>query len=417
MNPQRDPKAAATAREAGNASYKKGKWAEAIGHYAQAARLDPTDPAPLLNRAQAYLKLEKWQDVVRDCNTVLNLPLQSKNIKALFRRSLARRELGDEEQDGAVQDLEMILKLEPSNSAAKEELASLRKEIEKNKKKKKDRSNPTVAKKTSTERLTGQADEELKPAVPPLSLAASSTRRIPSTSTTTTSNSSSITNTGPPDPPKGVQIPIKVVPFFSPRTSLAEKPKDGDMPVAGPSRSKTNEYTYDPKQPASTSGFAEKKAGREGKRSFAGTSVGFTGENEAETRSQKVDGKRELVREDRSRRSEVTPPVSGLDMIDRVMHAATDRERWDILTSIPTTKACVWLDPLIEPDHLATIYQAMLSAVSAKGSTKAEADDIEQIKQLVQGLRGMKRWKMVQGLLSKKEKEVIRDLSARCGLD
>jgi hypothetical protein len=99
----------------------------------------------------------RWQDVVRDCNTVLGLPSQSKNIKALFRRSLARRELGDEEQDGAVQgqcsstlakggrdrqlmeisfllwldlgkiDLEMILKLEPSNSAAKEELASLRK--------------------------------------------------------------------------------------------------------------------------------------------------------------------------------------------------------------------------------------------------------------------------------------------------
>jgi tryptophan synthase alpha subunit len=72
---------------------------------------------------------------------------------------------------------------------------------------------------------------------------------------------------------------------------------------------------------------------------------------------------------------------------------------------------------LIEPDHLATIYQAMLSAVSAKGSTKVEADDMEQTKELVQGLRGMKRWKMVQGLLSKKEKEVMRDLSARCGLD
>jgi hypothetical protein len=72
---------------------------------------------------------------------------------------------------------------------------------------------------------------------------------------------------------------------------------------------------------------------------------------------------------------------------------------------------------LIEPDHLATIYQAMLSTVSAERNTKADADDIEQTKELVQGLRGMKRWKMVQGLLSSKEKEVMRDLSARCGLD
>lgn len=204
--------------------------------------------------------------------------------------------------------------------------------MEKNKKKKKDRSNPTAVKKSSTERFTGQANEELRPAVPPLSLAASTTRRIASTSTTTTSNSSSITNTGHPDPPKGVQIPIKVVPFFSPRTSLAEKPKDGDMHVAGPSRLKTNESTSSPKQTASAAGFAEKKVGREGKRSFAGTSVDSAGENEAETRSQKADGNRELVREGSSRRSEVIPPVSGLDMIDRVMHAATDRERWDILT-------------------------------------------------------------------------------------
>jgi hypothetical protein len=204
--------------------------------------------------------------------------------------------------------------------------------MEKNKKKKKDRSKSTVVNKTSTERLTEQADEELKPAVPPLSLAASSTRRIPPTASTTTSTSSSSTKIGLPDPPKGVQIPIKVVPFFSPRASLAAKSKDEDMPVAGPSRPKPNESTSSFKQLASASGFAEKKAGREGKRSFAGTSVDPTGENEAETRSQKVDGKRELVREDRSRRSEVTPPVSGLNMIDRVMHAATDRERWDILT-------------------------------------------------------------------------------------
>lgn len=36
---------------------------------------------------------------------------------------------------------------------------------------------------------------------------------------------------------------------------------------------------------------------------------------------------------------------------------------------------------------------------------------------LVQGLKGMKRWKMVQGLLSKKEKEVLRQLNERCGLE
>jgi hypothetical protein len=56
----------------------------------------------------------------------------------------------------------------------------------------------------------------------------------------------------------------------------------------------------------------------------------------------------------------------------------------------------------------------MLSSTSSPKGTEA---DIEQVKELVQGLERMKRWKMVQGLLSKREKEVMRDLSGRCGLD
>jgi hypothetical protein len=65
----------------GNASFKRGRWTEAIGmgdhrdamrirkrafgliiagHYTTAVVSNPTDPIPYTNRAAAYLKLEKW---------------------------------------------------------------------------------------------------------------------------------------------------------------------------------------------------------------------------------------------------------------------------------------------------------------------------------------------------------------------
>ena len=86
----------------------------------------------------------------------------------------------------------------------------------------------------------------------------------------------------------------------------------------------------------------------------------------------------------------------------------------DASQAIPPAKACVWLDPLIEPDHLATIYQALLS--STTGGEKGRANT-ERARELVHGLKGMNRWKMVQGLLSKKEKEVLRQLNEQCRLE
>lgn len=62
---------------------------------------NPDDPLAFCNRAQAYLKLDKWvlvylhssrsrwQDAERDCTTALEL--QKSNIKALYRRALARK--------------------------------------------------------------------------------------------------------------------------------------------------------------------------------------------------------------------------------------------------------------------------------------------------------------------------------------
>jgi len=97
----------------GNAAFKAGDYATAIGHYTAAALADPSDPTFFLNRAAAYLKLSKYvstppkshrspshplspretrnEDAERDCTTVLGL--SNTNVKALFRRAQARAAL------------------------------------------------------------------------------------------------------------------------------------------------------------------------------------------------------------------------------------------------------------------------------------------------------------------------------------
>jgi Flp pilus assembly protein TadD len=43
----------------GNAAFKAGDYAAAVGHYTAAALADPTESTFFLNRAAAYLKLSK----------------------------------------------------------------------------------------------------------------------------------------------------------------------------------------------------------------------------------------------------------------------------------------------------------------------------------------------------------------------
>ncbi|KAI9511085.1 hypothetical protein F5148DRAFT_1281149 [Russula earlei] len=113
------PVPATASKEKGNAAFKAGDYAAAVGHYTAAALADPSDPTFFLNRAAAYLKLSKNEDAERDCTAVLSL--SNKNVKALFRRAQARvalQKLGD-----AHNDLQKALRVEPNNEAVKAELA------------------------------------------------------------------------------------------------------------------------------------------------------------------------------------------------------------------------------------------------------------------------------------------------------
>ena len=90
--------------------------------------------------------MNRWRDAERDCTTALSLAKGQSSVKALYRRSLARKALDD--IDGALEgtfhplfmspsvpntgqslkmvtDIDTVLKREPSNETAKEEKVEL----------------------------------------------------------------------------------------------------------------------------------------------------------------------------------------------------------------------------------------------------------------------------------------------------
>lgn len=104
----------------GNAFFKKQDYKKAIHFYTKAITLlsppttsspststppithDPSNPliVPLINRALAYIKLERWVEAEVDCTRALAMEggggggnAGGKNVKALVRRGIARREL------------------------------------------------------------------------------------------------------------------------------------------------------------------------------------------------------------------------------------------------------------------------------------------------------------------------------------
>ncbi|CAG8574620.1 15121_t:CDS:10 [Acaulospora morrowiae] len=107
-------------KEMGNAFFKKGNYTKAIDHYGKAMELDPKEAVFVINRAMAYLKLKKWIEAENDCTR--GLLLHPDNVKALWRRGIARREmgkLGEAKKGGGY--LEDALKLEPNEDAINEE--------------------------------------------------------------------------------------------------------------------------------------------------------------------------------------------------------------------------------------------------------------------------------------------------------
>ena len=87
-----------------------------------------------LNMAQANLKLHKFDDAKKECNSALSI--DQKSIKALYRRGVAQAALArqatlfqEDEAKAGCAYFEALLKLDPSEKQAEKELQRLRAEL------------------------------------------------------------------------------------------------------------------------------------------------------------------------------------------------------------------------------------------------------------------------------------------------
>ena len=72
-----------------------------------------------LNEALCEIKCEHWNEAIKCCNAVLEI--ESKNVKALFRRGNAH--FGKQEYQEALRDLTVAAELSPTNVEIKNMLA------------------------------------------------------------------------------------------------------------------------------------------------------------------------------------------------------------------------------------------------------------------------------------------------------
>jgi len=122
---ERTRKGLEAAKDLGNGFFSKGSVDEAVRWFSKclwllgAGALPDADADPewkssmegilRTNRAFAYIKLRQWQDADEDCSKALALNPES--VKALYRRAMARQELG--RAAAALEDVEAALRLQP----------------------------------------------------------------------------------------------------------------------------------------------------------------------------------------------------------------------------------------------------------------------------------------------------------------
>uniref|UniRef100_A0AAR2L858 RNA polymerase II-associated protein 3 n=1 Tax=Pygocentrus nattereri TaxID=42514 RepID=A0AAR2L858_PYGNA len=108
-------------KDRGNAYFKEGKYEAAVACYTKGMEVDTTNALLAANRAMAHLKLERYAEAEEDCTKAI--ALDSTYTKAFARRGTARAALGRLSE--AKEDFEQVLKLEPGNKQAMNELKKL----------------------------------------------------------------------------------------------------------------------------------------------------------------------------------------------------------------------------------------------------------------------------------------------------
>uniref|UniRef100_A0A8C4HWX3 RNA polymerase II-associated protein 3 n=1 Tax=Dicentrarchus labrax TaxID=13489 RepID=A0A8C4HWX3_DICLA len=119
-----DREKALAEKEKGNTFFKDGKYDEAIECYTRGMDADPYNPVLPTNRATSFFRLKKYAVAESDCN--LAIALDSNYFKAYARRGAARFAL--EKYESALEDYEIVLKLDPGNLEAQNEMKKIKEE-------------------------------------------------------------------------------------------------------------------------------------------------------------------------------------------------------------------------------------------------------------------------------------------------
>ncbi|XP_020490468.1 RNA polymerase II-associated protein 3 isoform X2 [Labrus bergylta] len=117
-----DKEAALAEKEKGNTFFKEGKYDDAIECYTRGMGADPYSPVLPTNRATSFFRLKKYAVAESDCN--LAIALDSNYFKAYARRGAARFAL--KKCESALEDYEMVLKLDPGNLEAQNEVKKIK---------------------------------------------------------------------------------------------------------------------------------------------------------------------------------------------------------------------------------------------------------------------------------------------------
>lgn len=76
--------AADALKEQGNKAFKNGDFTEAEDFYTQAVQKFSRNPLLLTNRANARLKLQRWEGAVNDCLKSIEISGKAQNHKAYY---------------------------------------------------------------------------------------------------------------------------------------------------------------------------------------------------------------------------------------------------------------------------------------------------------------------------------------------
>ncbi|XP_065367843.1 RNA polymerase II-associated protein 3 [Calliphora vicina] len=115
-------------KDLGNKHVKMAEYPMAIEAYTKAIQMYPDDAVYYSNRALCYLKLEKYDECIEDCERAIDIDRLA--VKAYYRRMMANESLGNNMD--ALKDCTTVLMIEPKNTEASRSLERINERLRKN---------------------------------------------------------------------------------------------------------------------------------------------------------------------------------------------------------------------------------------------------------------------------------------------